>query len=83
MFFAGSMAWRRQRFLEIAQWHADRESSYQEGRFWFVGSGRVQTLGERNIDPLASYHARLRRKYELAARKPWLSVESDSPAPDR
>jgi hypothetical protein len=31
---------------------------------------------------LAAYHAELRRKYEYAARYPWLSVEPDPPKPE-
>ncbi|SRR5579883_2155774 len=30
---------------------------------------------------LAAYHAELRRKYEYAARYPWLPVEPDPPGP--
>jgi hypothetical protein len=30
---------------------------------------------------LLLYHAALRRKYELASRRPWLSVEPDPPEP--
>jgi hypothetical protein len=29
-----------------------------------------------------AYHARLRVKYERAARYPWLPIDADSPSPD-
>ena len=37
--------------------------------------------GIRNSPRLAAYHAVLRRKYEHAARYPWLPVERDPPEP--
>jgi hypothetical protein len=33
------------------------------------------------VPEFAEYHARLRRKYEHAARYPWLQVEADPPPP--
>jgi uncharacterized protein HemY len=34
------------------------------------------------LSRLAGYHARLRAKYERAARHPWLHVEPDPPEPE-
>jgi hypothetical protein len=42
----------------------------------FSGIGVVKPNAER-----ATYHARMRGKYERAARYPWLTVEPDPPPP--
>jgi hypothetical protein len=42
----------------------------------FMGFGLVKPNAMR-----AAYHARMRRKYERAARYPWLPVEPDPPEP--
>jgi hypothetical protein len=80
--FVGAMFWRRHQYLQAAEWHAARESSYQEGRFWFVRSGRVQTLGENYTDPAAMYHTKMKRKYLDAASRPWMIVAPDPSPPD-
>ncbi len=80
--FVGSMLWRRQRYLEAAAMHANLERQNQVwDRFWFVDSGRVQTLGETKSPALANHHAALAEKYREAARHPWMAVAPDPSAP--
>jgi Tfp pilus assembly protein PilE len=48
---------------------------------YFPGCALGQTLFERVWDE-AEWHARLKSKYELAATRPWRSVEPDPPPPE-
>ena len=41
-----------------------------------------RTTGFHPCPELADYHVRMRRKWERAAARPWLSVEPDPPPPD-
>ena len=55
--------------------------SYESDGLGFSGRGSI----EEGIDRLRrriSYHAALKRKYELASRRPWLPVEPDPPEPE-
>jgi hypothetical protein len=42
----------------------------------------VQRSEERRLRALARYHDVLRRKYEQAARHPWLQIDPDPPPPE-
>jgi hypothetical protein len=46
----------------------------------FEGKERLSTLGAA-LEQMAAHHAALRRKYERAARYPWLPVAPDPPPP--
>jgi hypothetical protein len=48
----------------------------------FSGQADVERAAQRKCRALARYHRALRRKYDLAARYPWLPVEPDPPAPE-
>ena len=84
---------RRDYFLSLARSHAQKmPSSTAEGkalrsRFGSTSrmSGEEILLLSRDFDRLrnrADHHAALRRKYERAARYPWMSVEPDPPEPE-
>jgi hypothetical protein len=47
----------------------------------FAAAARKERAGERRYRALARYHVELRRKYERAARYPWLPVAPDPPEP--
>jgi hypothetical protein len=76
----GWVMWRRSgAFSAIAREHAATEASLSQP--WNAATepmsdGRLWTQAER----VALYRG-LRRKYERAARHPWLSVEPDPPLP--
>jgi hypothetical protein len=56
-------------------------------RAWMLARDEVAQAGEvlarrrHEEKRLADYHAKLRKKYERAARYPWLPVEPDPPEP--
>jgi hypothetical protein len=83
---------RRDYFLSLARSHAQKMPSFTaEGkalRSRFGGtsgmSGEEIVLLSRDFDRMmnrADHHAALRRKYEHAARYPWLPVEPEPPEP--
>jgi hypothetical protein len=78
---------RSRSYAALGAFHAESEKecrriveAYEGSRFdaaiWKDWIAHV-----RRSRRLLPYHAALRRKYELAARRPWLPVESDPPEP--
>jgi hypothetical protein len=47
---------------------------------WFTNAAAFVPEASR-LERLTAYHSQLRRKYEDAARRPWLPVEPDPPSP--
>ena len=77
-----TLAERHRRFQRLAAYHATKE-----GELRSLGGGLAPPMslidgnsGAMVVDEW-DYHVRLRRKYERAARCPWLSVEPDPPSP--
>jgi hypothetical protein len=74
---------RRARFRGVAAKHQEEAERY----FILLGGGdseyqrKLLRLWEETYMPIVAYHAKLRDKYEWAARFPWLPVASDTPAP--
>ncbi len=67
--FLGLVAWmqrRADRFRAEASRHLER---------WLVEAG----ADSNDESPLADYHLAMARKYERAARSPWVPVERDPP----
>jgi hypothetical protein len=95
--FGESMRRRQERYLELAADHATMEWGQairaQAARatppIGVDGPG-ASLLYYWGNDPkaveqatiLVEYHAAMRRKYERAARQPWLPVEPDPPEPE-
>ena len=46
------------------------------------GAASIERAAERQFRARARFHELLRKKYEHAARYPWLAVEPDPPEPD-
>ncbi len=67
---------RRDHFLGLAQYHGVRA----DGDGHFLPSRRA-TGGDPASEESYARHIRLARKYERAARYPWLAVELDPPEP--
>ena len=63
----------------------DRAAHHDDMASLHGGESRVpappSTTGFRRRPELANYHVRMRRKWERAAARPWLSVEPDPPLP--
>jgi hypothetical protein len=59
----------------------DPEQGSGAAEFW---RPYIEYQAERveKIKALADFHARMKTKYEAAARRPWFSVEPDPPRPD-
>ena len=67
----------RDRYELMGVMHAAHEILERDGGVdVFSGFGLVKPNAQR-----AAYHAEMRRKYERAARSPWLPVEPDPPEP--
>jgi hypothetical protein len=69
-------------YRNLAEHHAWLEQQYL-GRSYAL---YATPTGKRCIrtetpTPLSQYHARLKEKYEKAARQPWVPVEADPPPP--
>jgi hypothetical protein len=81
-------AWRHYRWnaycMERAEYHAGLEAFHRypswPGAVSPGPGGRQIGLMKRRPE-LASYHSRMRQKWEHAAARPWLSVEPDPPPP--
>ena len=84
---------RRQakRYREQAAFHALREGIFRRQadleRRARLSSLPVDLCGQQAryialIPTFVEYHAELRRKYEYAARYPWLPIEPDPPKPE-
>jgi hypothetical protein len=71
---AEQMRRKSTRYRERAERHANIEHAHREL------AALLPPL--RSSAWLAAYHAELRRKYEHAARYPWLPVEPDTPEPE-
>jgi hypothetical protein len=92
----GSGVWLKQRrdhFLLLAQSHQKEvASSTARGKALKSRFGRTSGMSNEEIMDLqrdydqmidrADHHASLARKYEQAARYPWLPVEPDPPEPE-
>jgi hypothetical protein len=85
---------RRDYFLSLVQSHQQElDSSAARGQALKSRFGRASGMTTEEIMHLhndydrmmerADHHASLARKYERAARYPWLSVEPDPPDPER
>ena len=78
----GSVCWsavmvvRRETYLEEASQHEVNEKVY---RGELPTCFNIGTMTERLV--VAEFHARLKQKYERAARYPWLFVAPDPPDP--
>jgi hypothetical protein len=90
-FIAGEQMRRAAAHYRVqAEYHALWEASFRREATkwrgvqpWVLGGLRGQQARDVMLVPeVAEYHARLRRKYEHAARYPWLPVEADPPPPD-
>jgi hypothetical protein len=92
--FGESMRRRRERYLGLAAGHAAMEwvratrvrAARATPPVGIGGSGAsLLDLGGTDLEAVeqatafAKYHAAMRRKYERAARYPWLAVEPDLP----
>jgi hypothetical protein len=85
------MATLRARYLMIARWRAqDAVEARHQAVFWDDHAAQEPRSAEGSTyarDVAASYRARaawndrMKRKYERAARYPWLPVEPDPPMP--
>lgn len=67
--------WRQADFLRRAAEHGEKEQCC-------LNRPVTSWDGFARDADAAEYHAGLRRKYERAARYPWLRVEPDPPAPE-
>jgi hypothetical protein len=74
-----AMVERVVRFHRLAYWYRIAEEINRGDRVVLPGGISVQSGGSK---PLAGYYAGLWRKYEHAARYPWLPVEPDPPEPE-
>ena len=78
------------RFYRVeAQYHADRESALREiaakdgGESLINFTPRTDTRSKRfPIRVMADFEAKLKRKYDRAASRPWLPVPPDPPEPE-
>ena len=76
--------------MEVANWKAEHAHHELGLQFYGLDPGSesvraVRAKGSRNIaffSRMAIYHAAMDRKYEYAARHPWLQVEPDPPPPE-
>jgi hypothetical protein len=73
-----------------AEYHALREATFRREaeafrvQPWVLrGLRGQQALDVMLVPVFAEHHARLRRKYDHAARYPWLPVEADPSPPER
>jgi hypothetical protein len=91
--FGESMRRRRGRYRVLAEYHALSERSYAMFARMYretlpfptdepgaALSPAARAKAER-AEAGGAYHAAMRRKYEHAARSPWLPVEPDPPPP--
>jgi hypothetical protein len=85
------MRWAAAHYCVQAEYHALREASFRreamawrEVQPWVLGRLRGrQALDVILVPEFSECHARLRRKYEHAARYPWLPAEADPSPPGR
>jgi hypothetical protein len=75
---AGRLAERRAYFLSRAEAEASRVDDMVNGTSCLKDEYCVEGFPER----LTAHYLSLARKYERAARRPWLSVEPDPPHPE-
>jgi hypothetical protein len=54
---------------------------YEAGRLFHSGPADQLTVRADRCRRLITYHATLRRNYELASSRPWMPVEPDPPEP--
>jgi hypothetical protein len=81
-------AWRHCQWnaycVERARYHAGLEA-FHSYAVWpgpvSTGQGGPQIGPMKQRPELAIYHSRMRRKWERAAARPWVSVEPDPPPP--
>ena len=92
----GGGVWLKQRrdyFLSLAQSHQKEVASSTargealKARFGYTSGMKIEEILHlhRDYDRMmdrADHHESLARKYERAARQPWLPVEPDPPEPD-
>jgi hypothetical protein len=85
---AGMLIQRSRSYASLASVHAESEKECWRIVQAFEGSRfdpviwREALVHVRRSRRLFPYHAALRRKYELASRRPWLPVEADPPEPE-
>jgi hypothetical protein len=60
---------------------ADQSDLRSVADFWREQAERSAVRAEKR-KALADYHARMKAKYNAAARRPWLDVEPDPPPPE-
>ena len=78
---------RSRSYAALAALHADDENECRriveavEGIPLDAPIWRDWAANARRSRRLLQYHAALRRKYDLASRRPWLAVEPDPPQP--
>ena len=86
---AGMLLVRSRRYAAVAAFHAQGEAecwriiAADEGNRLDTAIWKDWLAYARRSRKLFLYHAALRRKYEWAARRPWLPVEPDPPEPER
>jgi hypothetical protein len=73
---------RRDLFLALGTNHAQQEAHYGREMLIRVEPDTHLVVQEYVCPGHVDYHARLARKYERAARYPWLPVEPDPPEPE-
>jgi hypothetical protein len=85
---AGMLIMRSRSYAALAALHAESENECRriveadEGNRLDAAIWKDWIAYARRSRRLLLHHAALRRKYELASRRPWLPVEPDPPAPD-
>jgi hypothetical protein len=67
-------------YIRLVRPSAQDLADYRGGATEAIELARKELASERAG---ASYHENLKRKYDRAARYPWLSIEPDPPAPER
>jgi hypothetical protein len=78
---------RSRSYAALAALHADAENECRriveaaEGFALDAPIWRGWVTNARRSRRLLPYHAALRRKYDLASRRPWFAVEPDPPQP--
>jgi len=89
-----AMHQRSRSFRDRAEYHlAACHQLEMEDRFFLCGFGisaerleeirRERVVEQQVVSAAADYHRRLSAKYQLAFRRPWLSIEDDPPAPPK
>jgi hypothetical protein len=84
---SGILITRSRSYAALCAFHAEGEKECRriveafEGRRLDAAVWKDWIAHARRARRLLPYHAALRRKYELASRRPWLPVEPDPPEP--